>query len=131
MWIANFKMWIIFSKCELRSCLTGFYAIHTAEVHRSHPYSRWQFIKPYSRWQFIKPYSRWQFIYHPSFCNGEHYHQGRNQGGGIRGWSPSLSQVKVKKQDKISDSFDLFCVSLIWSCVTWPIYRLKKLTLIQ
>jgi len=26
---------------------------------------------------------------------------------------PSLSQVKIKKKDKISDSFDLFCVSVM------------------
>jgi len=36
----------------------------------------------------------------------------------------NLSQVKEK--DKIADSFDLFCVSVIWSCVIWPIYGLKN-----
>jgi len=35
--------------------------------------------------------------------------QGRNRGWG---WSPSLRQVKVNKKDEISDSFDLFCVSV-------------------
>jgi len=38
------------------------------------------------------------------------YTQGRNQKGG---WSPYLSQVKVKNQDKISDSFGLFYVSTL------------------
>jgi len=30
-----------------------------------------------------------------------------------KGAEASLSQVKVKKQDKTSDSFELFCVSVI------------------
>jgi len=37
--------------------------------------------------------------------------QGRNQEE-LRGLNPSLSQVKVKKKDKISNTFDLLCVSV-------------------
>jgi len=38
--------------------------------------------------------------------------QGRKQGG-AKGLKPSLIQVRVKTNDEISDSFDLFCVLLI------------------
>jgi len=51
-------------------------------------------------------------------CFGTHF-QGRKQGGG---WSPSLIQVKVKKKDKISNSFDLFVSRWSVSCVILPIW---------
>jgi len=42
--------------------------------------------------------------------------------GGKGTEAPPLDKSNIK----ISDSLDLFCVSMTWSCVIWPIYNLKN-----
>jgi len=55
----------------------------------------------------------------------------RAQRGGVGGAEEnlglgSLSQVKVKKKDKISEVLHHFVSAVIWSCEIRPIYGLKN-----
>jgi len=65
-------------------------------------------------WPTVKTRPKKNTIKPPSILSESVLYPRAQPGRGLKGLKPSLSQVKVKKQDKISDSFDLFCVSVIW-----------------